>query len=42
LTTASALYRNLPYRSVEDFKPNRLVTAVAMTLVAKGDFLTRM
>jgi tripartite-type tricarboxylate transporter receptor subunit TctC len=38
MATAPALYRKLPYRSVEDFDPIGLVTDVPMTLVAKKDF----
>jgi tripartite-type tricarboxylate transporter receptor subunit TctC len=38
MATAPALYRKLPYRSVEDFEPIGLVTDVPMTLVAKKDF----
>ena len=38
MATAHALYRKLPYRSVEDFEPIGLVTDVPMTLVAKKDF----
>ena len=35
MANAPALYRKLPYRSVEDFEPIGLVTDVPMTLVAK-------
>jgi len=38
MATAPALYRKLPYRSVEDFEPIGLVTDVPMTLVANKDF----
>ena len=37
-STAPALYRKLPYNTVNDFEPIGLVTDVPMTLVARGNF----
>jgi tripartite-type tricarboxylate transporter receptor subunit TctC len=37
MATTMALYRQLPYSSIDDFEPVGLVTEVPMTLVAKKD-----
>lgn len=38
MSTAPALYRNLPYKTLEDFEYIGLVADVPMTLIAKKDF----
>jgi tripartite-type tricarboxylate transporter receptor subunit TctC len=38
MSTAPALYRKLPYDTINDFEPIGLINEVAMTLVAKKDF----
>lgn len=38
MSTAPALYRKLPYDTINDFEPVGLINEVAMTLVAKKDF----
>ncbi|MCY7365517.1 MAG: hypothetical protein LH469_09460 [Frankiaceae bacterium] len=38
MSTAPALYANLPYEPLEDFKPVGLVTEVPMTIIARKDF----
>jgi len=38
MSTAPALYRNLPYKTIDDFEPVGLVADVPMTLVAKQNF----
>jgi tripartite-type tricarboxylate transporter receptor subunit TctC len=38
MATAPALYRNLPFKPMEDLEPIGLVNDVPMTLVAKKDF----
>ncbi len=37
-TTAPALYRKLPYDTINDFEPIGLITDVPMTIVSKKDF----
>jgi tripartite-type tricarboxylate transporter receptor subunit TctC len=37
-STAPALYRSLPYNSIDSFEPIGLVTDVPMTLIARKDF----
>lgn len=38
MSTAPALYANLPYKPLEDFKTIGLVTEVPMTIIARRDF----
>jgi tripartite-type tricarboxylate transporter receptor subunit TctC len=38
MSTAPALYANLPYKPLEDFKTIGLVTEVPMTIIARKDF----
>ena len=38
MSTAPALYADLPFNPVEDFEPIGLITEVPMTLVARADF----
>jgi tripartite-type tricarboxylate transporter receptor subunit TctC len=38
MSTAPALYDNLPYKPLEDFKTIGLVTEVPMTIIARRDF----
>jgi tripartite-type tricarboxylate transporter receptor subunit TctC len=38
MSTAPALYADLPYKPLEDFKTIGLVTEVPMTIIARGDF----
>jgi tripartite-type tricarboxylate transporter receptor subunit TctC len=38
MSTAPALYANLPYQPLEDFKTVGLVTEVPMTIIARRDF----
>ncbi|MPZ93818.1 MAG: tripartite tricarboxylate transporter substrate binding protein BugD [Propionibacteriales bacterium] len=38
MSTAPALYPDLPYKPLEDFKPVGLITDVPMTIVARKDF----
>jgi tripartite-type tricarboxylate transporter receptor subunit TctC len=38
MSTAPALYKNLPYKPLEDFETIGLVTEVPMTIVARKDF----
>jgi tripartite-type tricarboxylate transporter receptor subunit TctC len=38
MSTAPALYANLPYKPLEDFKTIGLVTEVPMTIIARPDF----
>jgi tripartite-type tricarboxylate transporter receptor subunit TctC len=38
MSTAPALYRKLPYDTINDFEPVALINEVPMTLVAKKDF----
>jgi tripartite-type tricarboxylate transporter receptor subunit TctC len=38
MSTAPALYADLPYKPLEDFKTIGLVTEVPMTIIARRDF----
>lgn len=38
MSTAPALYADLPFKPLEDFKPLGLVTEVPMTIIARKDF----
>jgi len=38
MSTAPALYRHLPYKTIDDFEPIGLVADVPMTVIARKDF----